>query len=349
MHKSIFWVTIFCLVILVSGTSFIAPTPAAAGSTSSPNQYTFLFYVAGLTNTELNGTGLPNMKKLQNAGISYQHVTQGTPTEEQEAFFLLTRSLADNAIDCLAVDGQQRLTTAQTKANGLELISEQNDQQAVDKLLEKIKVHPDRFTAIYLDDPSPEDKPGRKWSSADNQVGRVINQLIRYDKLAGSTIIITGGGSMPPLIIYNTGQNQPDSFYHCHQLDIAPTICNLFGIKPPATMAGKILYESLPQSSSKALTGNLKLSVNNLQKETLLYTQQISELHKEQQAVKTQQADLRKAEENIRQIILTKDNTIARLNLQIKIMKILSAVILFILLIGYLILYRWLRKKYLLF
>lgn len=349
MLKNILWITLICFSTLVSVNTFTQTASAAASGTDNPNQYTFLFYVEGLTDTELNGSGLPNMKKLKGAGVSYQHVTKAIPAEEQKTFLSLTQTLANNNIDCLAVDGGKKLTTALAKENGLELISEQNDHLAVDKLLEKIKEQPNRFTAIYLDDPSQADKPGRKWTTADNQVGRVVNQLMRSDKLAGSTIIITGGGNAPPLVIFSNGQNQPENYYHCHQLDIAPTICKIFGITPPAAMAGSILYESLPQSSNKALISNLKLRVNNLQMETRKYNQQISELHKERQAINTQQANLKKARESIQQIILAKDSTIEQLSLQIKIIKILGTVILFVLLFGYLALYRWLRKKYLLF
>ncbi len=347
MLKNIFWIIIICLSALVLGST---PTATAAVSdTDNPNQYTFLFYVEGLTDTELNGSGLPNMKKLKGAGVSYQHVTKTIPAEGQEAFFSLTRSLSNNNIDCLAVNSGKKLTTALAKENGLELIPEKNDQLAVDRLLEKIKGQPNLFTAIYLDDASQTDKPGRKWSTADNQVGRVINQLMRSDKLANMTIIITGGGDAPPLVIFSNGQNQPESYYHCRQLDIAPTICKIYGITPPAGMTGNILYESLPQSSSKTLTSNLKLRVNDLQKEAQQYHQQISELYKERQAIKTQQADLKKAREDIQQIILANDSTVERLSLQIKIIKILGTIILIILLIGYIFLYRWLRKKYLLF
>ncbi|KAF1084705.1 hypothetical protein SPSYN_02485 [Sporotomaculum syntrophicum] len=347
IKKNIYWIIIICFSALVSGN---APTATAADSdTDNPNQYIFLFYVEGLNDTELDGSGLPNMKKLKSTGISYQHVTKTIPAEEQEAFLSLTRSLSNNNIDCLAVDGGKKLTTALAKKNGLELISEKNDQLAVDRLLEKIKGQPDQFTAIYLDDASQTEKPGRKWSTADNQVGRVINQLMRSDKLANTTIIITGGGDTPPLVIFNNGQNQPESYYHCRQLDIAPTICKIYGITPPAAITGSVLYECLSQSSSKALTSNLKLRINDLQKETQQYNQQIILLHKERQTVIAQQADLKKAREDIQQIILAKDSTIERLSLQIKILKILGTVILSILLIGYIFLYRWLRKKYLLF
>lgn len=211
-----------------------------------------------------------------------------------------------------------------------------------------------QFAVIYLDDTSTPDKSNNsshfhRWSLADNQVGRVLNQLIKSDRLSDSTIIITGGGDSPPLIIYNSKIDQPESFYHCRQQDIAPTICKIYGIIPPAEMPGHILYESLPQTSGKLLTNNLKHRINDLQRESQQYYQQISLLDEEQQLVKEQKEEVKKERESIHRIISDKDNTIQRMSMQIKILKFLGVLVIILLLAGYIFQYRWLRKKFLIF
>jgi len=363
MLKIIIWTTLLCISALFSGSTF-NPAAATASNTDKPQKYTFLFFIQGLNVNDLNGSGLPNMKKLKSEGISYQQVTKTQPTHEQSALtsilglrddqLLLTQALADNKIDCLAVDGTGTISASLAKNNRLALISEPNDQLALDKFLDKMHKQPYQFAAIYLNDASQTDQSNttskyQKWSQADNQVGRVINYLIRVDKLDSATIIITGGGSTPPLLVYNGGTNQPESFYHCRQLDIAPTICKMYGIIPPAAMPGHILYESLPPTSTGTLTSNLKHRVSDLQEECQQYNQQISLFEKEQQAMQTEKTALKKARADINQIIAEKDSTIQNLSLQISILKILGAVILIILFAGYIFQYRWLRKKFLIF
>jgi len=363
MLKNIILTTLICISALVSGSIF-HPATAAASNMDNPKKYTFLFFIQGLNDNDLNGSGLPNMKKLKSEGICYQQVTKMQPTDDRSTLtsilglcddqLLLTRTLADNKIDCLAVDGTGTITASLAKNNRLLLISEPNDQLAIDKFLDKMNEQPNQFAAIFLNDVSQTDLNNKtsnyqKWSLADNQVGRVINYLIRIDKLVSSTIIITGGGSAPPLLVYNGGTNQQESFYHCRQLDIAPTLCKMYGIIPPAAMPGHILYESLPPTSSGTLTSNLKHRVSDLQKECQQYNQQISLFEKEQRAIQTEKVALKKAKADINQIITEKDSTIQNLSSQISTLKILGAAILIILLAGYIFLYRWLRKRYLIF
>ncbi len=367
MLKNILWATLttlICISALVSGGIFY-PAAAAASNADNPNKYIFLFFVQGLNDADINGLGLPNMKKLKNEGIGYQHVTKTTVPAGKQATFtsilglrdnqlLLIRALEDNNIDCIAVDGSGAISASLAKENRLELITEKNDQLAVDRFLDKINEQPYQFAAIYLDDASrtgqsSNSSESQRWSMADNQVGRVINRLIRIDKLANSTIIITGGGNAPPLLIFNGINNQPESFYHCHQLDIAPTICQIFGIITPTEMPGHILYEGLTPTTSKSLTNNLKHRINDLQEECQQYNQQISLYEKEQQSMQTQKAELKKERTSIHNIISEKDSTVQRLSREISILKFLGTGIFIILLIGYIFEYRWLRKKFLIF
>ncbi len=363
MLKNIILTTLICISAFVSEGIFY-PAAATASNPDNPKKYIFLFFIQGLNDTDLNGSSLPNMKKLKSEGISYQHVTKTVPANEQAEFttilglrdnhLQLTRALQDNNIDCIAVDGTETITASLAKKNRLELITEKNDQLALDKFFHKITEQPYQFAAIHLDDASSKDQSKNfsesfKWSMADNQVGRVINHLIRTDKLANSTIIITGGGITPPLVIFNGGNNQPESFHHCRQLDIAPTICQIFDIIAPTDMPGHILYEVLTPTNSKSLTNNLKHRINDLQKECRQYNQQISLYEKEQQFVQIQKADLKEKREILHKIVSEKDSTIQRLNIQISILKLFGTIIFIILLTGYIFQYRWLRKKFLIF
>ncbi|WP_347491063.1 hypothetical protein [Desulfoscipio sp. XC116] len=364
MLKNILWAMLIFTSALVSGSVF-QPLTATAGDNDAdnPKKYTLLFFIQGLNNADIDGPGLPNMKKLKSEGISYQHLSKTVSSQEQVTSasvlgpannrFLLPQTLSDNSIDCLAVDGTGTITASPARENRLELIIEKNDRLAVDKFLNKTNKSLYQFTAIYLDDISAPGKLNnsaafQQWSLADNQIGRILNHLIQLDKLAYSTIIITGGGEEPPLIVFNISTNQPKSFHHCRQMDIAPTICSIYGITPPTQMPGNILYESLPLTSSQSIN-NLNRRIIDLQKECRHYNQQISILQKEQRSVKIQKEDIKKERENIHRIISEKDNTVQKLSRQIKILKFLGTFILIILIIGYIFQYRWLRKKFLMF
>ncbi|TYO95006.1 hypothetical protein [Desulfallas thermosapovorans] len=363
MLKNILWALLVCIFTFISGSVFHQAAAADVTTnkeTNNPKKYTFLFYVQGLNYTDIDGPGLPNIKKLKSEGVSYSHVAQSTPTTNTDVLvpldnrFLLTKILANNDINCLAVDGTGAITVSQARGSNLELISEKNDQLAVDKLLDKLNDNSYQFTAIFLNDTSIPDKLNNSsrfqpWSLADNQVGRVLNHLIKNDRLSSSTIIITGNGETPPLIIYNSNIGKPESYFYCCQLDIAPTICKIHGITPPAEMPGHILYESLPVTNSQILTGDLKKRIGDLQKECQYYNEQISVIQKEYQSIESQKAEIKKERENIHRIISEKDSTTHRLLIQIKILKFAGAVIVILLLTGYVFLYRWLRKKYLIF
>lgn len=133
MLKNILWATLICISALISGGMFQTET-ASANNSDNPEKYTFLFFVQGLNNTDLDGSGLPNIKRLQSQGISYQQMSKTLPAREQDALtgvlglrdnqLLLTRALEDNNIDCLLIDGTGTISPALASENRLEIITE---------------------------------------------------------------------------------------------------------------------------------------------------------------------------------------------------------------------------------
>lgn len=358
MFKKGLWVIIIsCLLIYNYGNK-----PLPAGAASVNEDYVFLVFISELKESDLGGSFLPNIKKARSSGISYSYLANNNSTPEENLLtilgkknnqLLLPEVLNKNGVKCLLVDGTETMPKQLLEQNNISVIANHSDQQAMDKFINEFNKEPHQFVAIYLDDTS---KPAEghtarfnQWSSADNQLGRLINFLINSDKLNQSTVIIAGGGNQAPLILYGDKLSIQGSYKYCNQLDIAPTICELYGFNPPNNLGGHILYECLQPKSDSSTIKYLQAKINDLQEECLLNAQKSKQLKKEQQRIDMQIADIEKERNNIQRIISNKDDDIKVLVIQLKLLKFFGAIIILLMLIGYFVEYKILRKKFLMF
>ncbi|MBF7084552.1 hypothetical protein IT084_16550 [Desulfallas sp. Bu1-1] len=352
VRKSLILVLIFlCATIFGDGTCF-------AAKAKSGQEYVFLIFVKELEQPHLEERGLPNIGQLKDGGIYYRSVARpDSPPEDcllsilgqKNTMLFLPLALANNGVNCTMVDGSGRLPQNLLKKNNVDVISEQNDRLVLDKFFEVFDPDRPQFVTIYLDDPSnpANDKylpSSQRWSNADNQVGRLLNYLINSKALNNTSIILTSGAPKPPLILFRHGYPNAE-YYYCHQSDIAPTICKIFGVSPPAGLSGNILFEFLSRSPDT----NLQKRINDLQEQCLLANRKINLLQEEQRLVNIQKYEIVQERKNFRRIISEKDQIIKQLNVKIKIFKFLSILAVFIFLAGYIVEYKILRKKFLIF
>lgn len=355
MFKKILGTTLICIFFLMYG----AESCLEAAVNDNNHKLTIVFFINELKISDLEGQGLPNMKKLQESGVSYQHISTSVSSPKEGLFsllgqkdtdLLLPQALINNGFKCLIVDGSAMLPQTVFKSNQIDVISEKSDHLAIEDLLKKFSNdHAYEFVVIYLDDVSSPAKDLKsnsfnKWSAVDNQVGRVINNLINSGKLSKSTIILTGGGDSPPLIMYGNSIKAPANYFYCHQLDVSPTICKINDITPPAKLPGSVLYESLVSSNN-----NLQNRINDLQKECLLKNQEIELFKQEQKFVQTQKASIDEERKKNNEHISEKNQQIKRLITKIMLYKIGGIIVLFLILLGYIIQYKILRKKFIMF
>lgn len=338
-------------------TSFFSSSVCFATEKSS-QKTVFLIFIKGLEQYHLQERGLPNIIQLKDRGLYYRSVARSgvypeqclmSILEQKSNLLLLPRALANNGIDCALLDGSGRLPRELMKKNNIKVITEQNDKLLLDKFLKEFNPGRSQFITIYLDDPS---KPGigknlnssQRWSNADNQVGRLLNYLINSKTLDNTTFILTSGASNPPLILFKNGS--PNSgYYYCHQSDIAPTICKIFGFSPPAELSGDILYEFITRDANI----ELRQRIYDLQKQNLQASRKITILQEEQRLINIQKNEIVQERKNFRRTISEKDQIINHLNTKLKIFKFFSISAILVFLAGYIVEYKILRKKFLMF
>lgn len=349
------------LIFLLTCTSSYGVDLAAAEKNSK--NYVFLIFVGELKNSDLDGAALPNIQKIKDSGTSYRHLSnrKSEPANnilaalgKDKNILHLPNMLADKGIYCLVVDGSGKLPKALFDNNRIDVIAEKSDHLAMDKFLTQFADKSYQFVTIYLDDtsqPAPGKNSARfnQWSSADNQVGRLVNNLINTGRLTDSTMILAGGGEQSPLIVYGNKISGPATYFHCRQSDIAPTVCQIYGITPPNELPGSILYECLQPTSNDQLISDLKNRIIDLQEECLLYAQKIAQTQKEQQIINLQKADIEQERKKIARIISEKNQAVNHLIMEIKLLKFFGAVIVILMLAGYIVEYKILRKKFLMF
>ncbi|SFR18311.1 hypothetical protein [Desulfoscipio geothermicus] len=353
----------FLLILIFLMTCASSYGAAQAAAEKDSKNYIFLIFVEELKYSDLNGAALPNIKKIKDSGASYRHLTNTSsePVDnvlaglgKDKDVLYLPKILIDNGIRCLVVDGSGKLSQTLLNNNRIDVITESSDHLAMDKFLTQFADKSYQFVTIYLDDtsqPAPGQNSARfnQWSSADNQIGRLVNNLISTGRLTDSTLILAGGGEQSPLIIYGNKISVPAKYFHCQQNDIAPTICQIFGITPPNDLPGSILYECLQPISNDQLVNHLKTRIIDLQKECLVYTQEIAKTQKEQHIINLQKAEVEEERKKIARIISEKNQAVNHLIMQIKLLKFFGAVIILLMLAGYIVEYKILRKKFLMF
>ena len=131
-------------------------------------------------------------------------------------------------------------------------------------------------------------------------------------------------------------------------IDVFATLSYLMGLKSQFNVRGIPLYEALAVEPRNQITV-LNTWINALKKERIIiwnkYFQSQDELY---QTIK-QLISVREERENIFQYAGQREDTIISLENKIKWQRRIAGLLFLLMAIGYLVEYKWLRKKYLLF
>ncbi len=355
MFRKFFWVIL--IIMLITGVG-----RAQAAEKNGNKEYIFVIYVHRLQASDFTGPKAPpNMTELKKHGVSYRHVAPLAADPKDSLLGLLGRknnqlllppALAKNDIDSLLVDGSDTVAGEWLQKYGMDFIAEKSDALLMDKFLATYNRKPSRFVLFYLDDTSEaagEKGAAQQWSVADNQLGRLVNYLIRSGKLQHSTIFLTGGSQDPPLIMYGNNIVAPGTYFYCHQQDIVPTICSLLGIDTPTGLVGNVMYECLPASTLNDYIVNLKKRIVGLQQECLSLYRELAIAEREKQLVDKQKHLVEKERKIFRGTLAQQEKELEQLKKRIKLQKALTVTIVLLMGFGYVVEYKILRKKFLLF
>lgn len=231
------------------------------------------------------------------------------------------------------------------------------DQKVLDKAADLFIARRPYFTYVYLNDcRSPMiDQRERALALAriDAGIGRWIQLLKERSIYEQSAVILVSSRSssdsdLGPLVIRAPGLKSRQNLAGSSIIDIAPTLCALADLEAPRGSSGLTLWNAMqrPEAENSKLA---EIRLEELQNERLRVWQRYNTTVKERDRYSHQMEEIKEERENVFHFAGERERTIGLLRDQLNRFKGIIAGMTIFFLCGYLIEYRILKKKFLLF
>lgn len=185
-------------------------------------------------------------------------------------------------------------------------------------------------------------------TKTDNQVGRLLRKLHDENTFETSMIIITGTLGSPPLIMKGLPFKENWQIPPVSICDIAPTVGYLNGIKMDK-VNGLVLWNGLKDIPGQDENVLMMDRVKDLSMANANLQEEMWRLEEEKIRVKEQQSLVAREKEDIQRQIGVRDKKISGLENRMNLYHVITAAMVGLFGFGYLILYRLLKKRYLMF
>lgn len=185
-------------------------------------------------------------------------------------------------------------------------------------------------------------------TKTDSQIGRLLKKLHDEESYDNSMFIITGTLGAPPLIMKGLPFKESTQLPPVSICDIAPTIGYLNGIKLEKN-AGLVLWNSFKEIGGQSSEYLLNERIRDLSLANAHLLEEMSRLQEEKLRVKKEQEIVAKEKEDIQRQIEIRDKKIDALKGRISVYHAVAMVLLSLLGLGYFVLYKVLRKRFLMF
>lgn len=372
------------MIIVLTTTSLATAEPdtkqPTQGQTPQVTSKIFLIIIDGLQAETLQKTSAPNINGIANAGIRCNEVISVFPdTAQATVTSILTGLLPENHKFIQKGDNftgktiqhlmaEKKIKTAFFGAEGeLKKLPAQGghncsgpfngkDELVISNLLNEWNMESAYFNVVVL----PElrevyKKYGAKSNEykmavtkTDAQVGRLLKKLHDEAGFDNSMIIITGTLGAPPLIIKGLPFQTNSQFPPVSICDIAPTVGYLNGVKL-GKVDGLVLWNAFKEIGGQSKEYLLNERIADLSKANAHLLQEMTRLQEEKLAVKQQQEILAREKDDIQREIAVRDAKIDGLNARIGTYHLIALVALGIFALGYIVMYKLLRKRFLMF
>lgn len=340
----------------------------------------FLIIVDGLQDKVLNQSLAPNIKGLGSSGLKAEQVIPVFPggsssnimsiltgvTPMQHQFTASSKDISiptilklmeNKGIKTSLFDGTEKLTSAKEGVNHVcKGPFNGKDSLVVENVVNELEDSNTYFNVVIL--PQLKDvieKHGvdsaeyrKQITNTDNQVGRLLHYLHQKGAYDESMVILTGTSKAPPLVMKGPELKVGTTLPPVSLTDIAPTICYLTGLKMKQA-EGMVLYNAIKPKADRSETYLLAQRVDELSRAHAKDVEGMHRLEKEKMEVKQLQEKVTEEKQMIQQKISVRDDKIAVLSTKIAFMKMLGIALLIIFGFGYIIEYKILRKKFLMF
>lgn len=354
--------------------------PPPAKQQAEEIEYTkqiFVVIVDGLQSGALQRTQAPNINGVGAAGIKMHGGLAVWPENVYTAAAsILTGSDPeahgfsgpDGALQkptIIQLAGQNQIQTAVFDATGeLEVLAEgarhyrkaKNDEKLIDQVIRDLADHHWYLNVVVLTGPREAlDSRGadsreylRAVTEADNHFGRLLHSLHTGGIFDQTMFFVTGTTGQPPIFMkgmpFKTGQVLPPASL----ADVAPTLAYALGLSIPGA-TGLTIWNAFDPGSLQNGFYLLEQRIKELSEVQVRYGQEIMRLKEEQVAVQDEKREIAAEKGRTAEAMEQRDQRIRSLGNRIGVLKMVIGGILLLALLGYVIEYRYLRKRFLMF
>lgn len=241
----------------------------------------------------------------------------------------------------------------------IKIDAQRNDREVFQAAIKKFQNDRPFFTYIYVNDcldallSLNQKTYSQTITKVDQYIGELLNHLRKHGEMNNTLIVITSprsssSSNLCPLIMHGPGCKSGTVMTDTMLLDVAPTLSYLLGLKIPFNVKGIPLYEAMTVEPRQQLSV-LNTWIKALKKERIATWKRYFDSQEELYRTIKQLIAVQEERQNIFQYAGQREDTIAGLQNKIRWQRIIGGVIFLFMAAGYLVEYRWLKKKYLLF
>ena len=375
-------VLILGFLLVESATAQTESTGQNAASSDISIEQVFVISVDGLNYEGFISTYTPNMDYLGSEGVIDKKCTSFVVNSiEASEACLITGSFPEehkfiSAGDSLEVESlldqvkksNRKVLMVDASGGKLEKLgadqyvkieARQNDREVFRTAIQQYNTDQPFFTYIYSNDcldallSLNQKTYYQSITKVDQYIGELLDNLRKRDKLKQTLIVITStrsssSSNLSPLIMRGPGCKSGVVMTNTMLIDLAPTLAALLDIKAPFNSRGIPLYESMVVEPCNQLSV-LNKWIDELQKERISTWKRYCDSQEELYRTIKQLMAVQEERENIFQYAGQREDTITILQNKIQLQRWIAGLIFLLMAAGYLVEYRWLKKKYLLF
>lgn len=363
----------------------LAIKPVAVSAEEAPAvQYVFLILVDGMNTEGYRNSPAPNVRFLANEGIvDEQSMTLPADTVEEGVATLLTGTFpeehklytmndkveVESLLDVLkkygkssaVIDGSggKLQNFARGENSYLQLEAKSSDKQVFDQAIEHFSNNKPFLTTIYCNDcleglMSVDKKAYYQATLAfDRSLGAFLDGLRKQELLDKSLIVLTSPRSSSanrtcPLIMRGPNCKPATRVQHTMGIDVGPTLCRLTGMPKPFNAKGTPIYDVLNVKGEEEYL-ILRQWVKELKEQRLNTWSKYLDLEDKLNRTIHQMTAIKEEKQSIFDFAGEREQAISQLKGQIIKERLIFLGIMLLFGLGYLVEYRLLKRKFLLF
>ncbi len=242
----------------------------------------------------------------------------------------------------------------------MKIESQAPDSQVMKKAIALFLEKKPFLTYIYLDDCKTtamrvkSEDHHRNLKKVDLEIGKLVEVLKDCNMYRKTGIIVTSSRSsspsdMVPLIVKSSGIRAKTVLQGVNVIDVTPTICALAGLEGPHSSSGIVIWDAFVPGEKYGAETLIKRQVDELRKERVRVWARFYQALKERESYRHQMAEIKDEQQNLFDYAGQNEQTIAQLRKRLNQGKGLMAGMVVVFLIGYLVEYRWLKRRFMLF